>query len=407
MLRVVLKNMPFLSKAAKSTLLFPLALCHLPINVADAQEIPVAPTHVSIGQPNQIKSTPERQDWEELERRIREAQNTGKVLEKRDELIDFALKTLEASTTPEDILRSGLIAVRLSQVGDQDQSSTIRSTVVDSVIAHKFDIAAFNDTERKVFYSFLTDGINVRADATGTFPKAYTDESYKLLRKLAEASTSDVASAAIYSQIIRNRIIVERVLGGMKAEEREALVAEIKKLVEKIGDRDTPDGQTFAEYAERNIFEIEHLSVGKVAPEIEAVDLDLNPMKLSDFRGKTVVVTIWASWCQPCLEQIPKEIEFYNKYKDRDVVFVGINGDADADDAKKVEETYKVPWRSFYSEHGGPETQKKSVPWRWNVTFWPSVYIIDPEGVIRYKRCWDTDFQQLETAIKAILRDAK
>ena len=53
---------------------------------------------------------------------------------------------------------------------------------------------------------------------------------------------------------------------------------------------------TLAEAAERELFEIRNLAIGKVAPEIEGEDIDGVDFKLSDYRGKVVVIDFWGDW---------------------------------------------------------------------------------------------------------------
>ena len=54
--------------------------------------------------------------------------------------------------------------------------------------------------------------------------------------------------------------------------------------------------KTLGEYADRALFEIENLTVGKIAPDIEGEDLDGEPFKLSDYRGKIVMLDFWGDW---------------------------------------------------------------------------------------------------------------
>ena len=79
-------------------------------------------------------------------------------------------------------------------------------------------------------------------------------------------------------------------------------------------------------------------SVGQKAPALVVTDLQGHKFDLQDLRGKTVVVTLWASWCQPCLEEIPALNSFYQKYHVRGVEMIALSVDRphDRDAAKKA-----------------------------------------------------------------------
>jgi hypothetical protein len=69
-----------------------------------------------------------------------------------------------------------------------------------------------------------------------------------------------------------------------------------ERVREEYGGVKSDRGRTLAEQAERSLFALRNLAVGKVAPEIEGEDLDGKPMKLSDYRGKVVVLDFWGDW---------------------------------------------------------------------------------------------------------------
>jgi thiol-disulfide isomerase/thioredoxin len=138
---------------------------------------------------------------------------------------------------------------------------------------------------------------------------------------------------------------------------------------------------TLGEVAKAELFELEHLSVGKAAPEMDGEDLDGNKLKLSDYRGRVVVVSFWASWCGPCIQMVPSEIKLVERMKGKPFVLIGVNGDESKIDAKRCAKKENIFWPSFWNKEGkdGP------IPTSWNVHGWPSVFVLDTNGVIRFK----------------------
>jgi thiol-disulfide isomerase/thioredoxin len=142
-----------------------------------------------------------------------------------------------------------------------------------------------------------------------------------------------------------------------------------------------PLGTAFAplgEQAKGMLFQIKNLSVGRVAPEIVGEDVDGKTMKLSDFRGKVVVLSFWATWCGPCMGLVPHEKALKAKMKGRPFALIGVNGDDDREKTKSVSAEKGIDWRSFWT--GG---RQRGIPVEWGIGGWPTVYIIDADGVIR------------------------
>ena len=108
------------------------------------------------------------------------------------------------------------------------------------------------------------------------------------LRKLAETSPHrKVKGTALYG------------LAMHLSRKRDADQEEVEKLYQQVVDEyaDVEMRQTsIAEQAEAALFEIRHLSIGKVAPDIEGADLDGVDFKLSDYRGKVVLLDFWGHW---------------------------------------------------------------------------------------------------------------
>lgn len=67
---------------------------------------------------------------------------------------------------------------------------------------------------------------------------------------------------------------------------------------------------------------------GAPAPSFEAHDLEKRPMGLEDFRGRVVLLNVWATWCPPCLEEMPSMQRLYESYEGRDFDVVAVSVDA-------------------------------------------------------------------------------
>lgn len=82
--------------------------------------------------------------------------------------------------------------------------------------------------------------------------------------------------------------------------------------------------------------------VGKTAPDFELETLDGKKVKLSDYRGKAVLLNFWATWCQPCKIEMPWLIEFQKNYRDQGFEIVGV----------AMEDTEKPEIEKFLKEMG-------------------------------------------------------
>jgi hypothetical protein len=89
-------------------------------------------------------------------------------------------------------------------------------------------------------------------------------------------------------------------LDRLRALDSAAIEKEIEDLFVKVkdtyGDVEAAYGGTLGDRAEGDLFEIRHLAIGKVAPEIEGEAIDGTPLKLSDYKGKVVVIDFWGHW---------------------------------------------------------------------------------------------------------------
>ena len=104
---------------------------------------------------------------------------------------------------------------------------------------------------------------------------------------------------------------------------------------------------TLGEEAKAELYELDHLSAGKVAPDVEGEDINGKTLKLRDYRGKIVMLSFWASWCGPCMVMVPAEVRLAERMKGKPFEIVGVNGDAIQSDAVRAVEREKYRGRLF------------------------------------------------------------
>ena len=135
------------------------------------------------------------------------------------------------------------------------------------------------------------------------------------------------------------------------------------------------------------------------APDFTLRDLKGNQVSLSDFRGQPVVLNFWATWCGPCLTEIPHLEALYTKYKNQGLVIIGMNIETDY---MKVKEFAKS--RISYTVLLDGRTQSQG----YDVNGIPCTYYIDREGIVRHRSVGfgPGDEAAIEEKIKELLADS-
>ena len=124
----------------------------------------------------------------------------------------------------------------------------------------------------------------------------------------------------------------------------------------------------------------EQMGTGKMAPDFVIIDIDGNRQKLSDLRGKVLYIDVWATWCGPCVAEIPFIEKLYEKYKDNPhLEFVSISVDDSLEAWKKKINNDKPGWKNYIVEggfQGGPMSKL------YFISAIPRFMLIDKNGQI-------------------------
>jgi len=128
--------------------------------------------------------------------------------------------------------------------------------------------------------------------------------------------------------------------------------------------------------------------VGKVAPDFSVQDSD-HKVSLRDFRGKIVVLNFWATWCPPCVEEMPSLVQMDQRLKGKGIAVLGVSIDVDADAYHRFLKDYKVGFVTVRD----PEQKSATL---YGTHGWPETYIIDRNGIVRRKFIGPVDWSQPE-----------
>jgi thiol-disulfide isomerase/thioredoxin len=115
-------------------------------------------------------------------------------------------------------------------------------------------------------------------------------------------------------------------------------------------------------------------------PEFTLPDLDGREHRLSDYRGKWVLVNYWATWCPPCLEEMPELEMFHNARKDEDAVVLGVNMEDISNKRLRAFVAEQFVSYPILRERPGPRSALGPI------RAMPTSYLVDPEGRVVAKQ---------------------
>ncbi|WP_263365287.1 peroxiredoxin family protein [Edaphobacter bradus] len=136
------------------------------------------------------------------------------------------------------------------------------------------------------------------------------------------------------------------------------------------------------------------------APDFTRTSLDGKTIRLSSYRGKLVLLNFWATWCGPCIAEIPRFSGWQTKYGPQGLEVIGVSMDDDASPVKKFVGKQQLTYPVVMGDEHLGELYG-------GVLGLPISYLISPEGKILARYQGETDLNKMETTLTSLLPKKK
>ncbi len=121
------------------------------------------------------------------------------------------------------------------------------------------------------------------------------------------------------------------------------------------------------------------IKTGDDAPDVVLTTLDGSRISLRELKGRTVVIDFWATWCGPCVAEIPELVALHKKYaKDENFLLLGVSMDSDEKALKTFLKRKKIPWQQVFGDESGATKAAEA----FGAFALPAIYVLGPDGKI-------------------------
>lgn len=222
------------------------------------------------------------------------------------------------------------------------------------------------------------------------------EKAQKILNRASGKSEDAEASiqyrlGLTYEKLGDSQAAIQAYTKSLAVEENE----KVRKALENLLERETALKIAIPDCKSLNIDSLivaAQLSEAKQAPDFTLMNLEGESISLSNFKEKVLVLDFWATWCGPCVAELPHLQKLVDSFKSNDnVAFLAISCDFDTSTVKK-----------FMKEKGYtiPVVMNKGIDQAYDVHGIPTLFVVDPNGMIRYKHVGydgNVDFVKLMT----------
>ena len=144
----------------------------------------------------------------------------------------------------------------------------------------------------------------------------------------------------------------------------------------------------------------DRLNPGEKAPAFTAKTASGDSVALADYAGKVVLVDVWASWCGPCMIELPELDKLAARLAGKDAVVLAVNIDDTQDNAERFITRAKIAHATLLFD------AEKAVPAALSIDAMPTSIVIDKDGVIRHvnRGYGSGDVETMEAVIESLLK---
>ena len=132
--------------------------------------------------------------------------------------------------------------------------------------------------------------------------------------------------------------------------------------------------------------------------DFSTTDINGKPIRLSDYKGKVVLLDFWASWCPPCEREVPNMKKVYKKYRDKGFEIIGVSLDNDSDDLREFIKETGIDWPQIFTGHGW----ETPIVIHYSVNEIPEPWLIGKDGRLITK---EARGEYLEPLVKKALKE--